>query len=337
MDQPLNLLTPIATRREILKAGGAFASAGLIAGILPRALFAGRPSPYDYQQAGAASQDPIAQMRSQMAAIPLQTMKLRDHLTLLYGPGGNMLALDGPDGKILVDSSFAPVVPKIKLALAGLDYAPLKILINTHWHFDHTDGNALLHELGAMILAHQNTRKRLSTPQDIAAFGMHFPASPVAAWPQQTFAENFRLYFNSEDISLSYIQPAHTDTDIFIHYEKGNVLHMGDIFFNGMYPFIDSSTGGSINGMIAGAESGLKLVDADTKIVPGHGPVGDKAALGQYRDMLVTVHDRVKAQKAAGKKLEEVISAKPTADLDAVWGNGHLKPDQFVGIVYSTL
>lgn len=337
MDQPVNPLTPTTTRREILKAGGALAGAGLIAGIFPRVLFGAQRSPYDFQQSGAASQDPIAQMRAQMGAIPLQTMKLRDHLTLLYGPGGNMVALDGPDGKVLVDSSFAPVVPKIQQVLEGLDPTPLKILINTHWHFDHTDGNALLHGSGAMILAHENTRKRLSTPQDIAAFGMHFPASPVAAWPQQTFADNFRLYLNGEELSLSYIKPAHTDTDIFIRYEKENVLHMGDIFFNGMYPFIDSTTGGSINGMIAGAESGLKLVDADTKIVPGHGPVGDKAALVKYRDMLVTVRDRVKAQKAAGKKLEEVVAANPTADLDAVWGNGHLKPDQFVGIVYSTL
>jgi cyclase len=276
-------------------------------------------------------------MRAQMAAIPLQTLKLRDNLTLLYGPGGNLVALDGPDGKILVDSSFVPVVPKILQALAGISPSPLKILINTHWHFDHTDGNALLHESGATILAHENTRKRLSTPQDIAAFGMHFPASPLAAWPQQTFADAFRLYFNNEELALSYIKPAHTDTDIFIRYEKENVLHMGDIFFNGMYPFTDASSGGSINGMIAGAESAFKFVDAETKIVPGHGPVGDKSELTKYRDMLVTVRDRVQAQKKAGKKVVEVVAAKPTADLDAAWGNGLLKPEQFVGIVYSTL
>src|SRR5271157_1655641 len=301
------------TRREILKAGGALAGAGLIAGLLPRRLFATQPSPYAFQQAGAASQDPLAQFRAQMAAIPLQTLKLRDNLTMLYGPGGNMVALDGPDGKILVDSSFVPVVPKIKEALAGISSNPLRVLINTHWHFDHTDGNALLHEAGATILAHENTRKRLSTPQDIAAFGMHFPAAPEAAWPQRTFNDTFQLYLSNENILASYVKPAHTDTDIFIRYEKGNVLHMGDIFFNGLYPFIDSSTGGSINGMIAGAESAFKLVDAETKIVPGHGPLGDKAALAKFRDMLVTVRDRVQAQKKAGKKVEEVIAARPTA------------------------
>jgi cyclase len=323
------------SRREILKVGGVLAGAGLVASFLPRSLFAARPSPYVFQQAGA--QDPLAQMRAQMAAVPLQTMKLRDHLTLLYGPGGNMVALDGPDGKILVDSSFAPVVPKIKEALAGISSSPLTVLINTHWHFDHTDGNALLRESGATILAHENTRKRLSTPQDIAAFGMHFPASPEAAWPTRTFSNDFQYYSSIENLFINYVKPAHTDTDIFIRFEKGNVLHLGDIFFNGVYPFIDSSTGGSINGMIAGAESASKLVDAETKIVPGHGPVGDKAALAKYRDMLVTVRDRVQAQRKAGKKVEEVIASKPTADLDAVWGNGFLKPEQFVGIVYSTL
>jgi cyclase len=337
MESALSGKSRPTTRREILKAGGALAGAGLIAGFLPRTLFAAQPPPYAFQQVGAASQDPLAQFRAQMAAIPLQTMKLRDQLTLLYGPGGNMVALDGPDGKILVDSSFAPVVPKIKEALAGISSSPLRVLINTHWHFDHTDGNALLHESGATILAHENTRKRLSTPQDIAAFGMHFPASPEAAWPQRTFNDTFQFYLSNENIFVSYVKPAHTDTDIFIRYEKGNVLHMGDIFFNGIYPFIDSSTGGSINGMITGAESAFKLVDGETKIVPGHGPVGDRAALAKYRDMLVTIRDRVQAQKKAGKKVEEVIASKPTADLDAVWGNGMLKPEQFVGIVYSTL
>ncbi|HYL63265.1 MAG TPA: MBL fold metallo-hydrolase [Candidatus Methylomirabilis sp.] len=326
-----------ATRREILKAGGALAGAGLISTFFPRNLFATQPSPYAFQQAGVASQDPLAQFRAQMAAIPLQTLKLCDNLTMLYGPGGNMVALDGPDGKILVDSSFVPVVPKIKEALTGISSSPLRVLINTHWHFDHTDGNALLHESGATILAHENTRRRLSTPQDIAAFGMHFPASPEAAWPQRTFSDTFQFYLSNENIFAGYVKPAHTDTDIFIRYEKGNVLHMGDIFFNGMYPFIDSSSGGSINGMIAGAESAFKLLDAETKIVPGHGPVGDKAALAKYRDMLVTVRDRVLAQKKAGRKVEEVVAAKPTADLDVAWGNGFLKPEQFVGIVYSTL
>jgi len=276
-------------------------------------------------------------MRAQMGAVPLQTLKLRDNLTMLYGPGGNMVALNGSDGKVLVDSSFLTVAPKLKQALDDLGPVPLKILINTHWHFDHTDGNAPMHEAGATIVAHENTRKRLSSPQDLQAMGMHFPAAPPDAWPEITFADKIKLYFGNEELALSYVPPAHTDTDILIRYEKGNVVHMGDIWFNGMYPFIDAGTGGNINGMILAAGAGINLVDADTKIVPGHGPMGDRAALVRYRDMLTIVRDRVQILKNGGKSAAETVAAKPTADLDAAWGNGFMKPDVFVKIVYSTL
>jgi glyoxylase-like metal-dependent hydrolase (beta-lactamase superfamily II) len=323
------------TRREMLKTGGMIAGASLLAGLMPKSLAA--------LQSGGAAQtttapaDQLAQFRAQMGAVPLQSMKLRDNIYMLYGPGGNMVVLTGTDGKVLVDSSFAPVVPKIIEAMAGMGSAPMKVLINTHWHFDHTDGNAGLHEGGAMILAHENTRKRLSTPQDMVAFGLHFPASPAAAWPQQTFTSDFKLYMNGEELSLGHFSPAHTDSDIYVRYEKGNVLHMGDVWFNGNYPLIDQSSGGNINGMIAGSERGVSLADADTKIVPGHGPVGDKTALVKYHDMLVTARDRVKAQKTAGKTVEEAIAAKPTADFDGTWGNGFIKPDMFVRFVYLTL
>jgi len=331
-----NFTSNASTRRELLKSTGYLAGGALLAGWLPRHLYAAVQAASG-SQAAASQTDQVAQMRAQMSAVPLQTLKLRDNLTMLYGPGGNMVALNGPDGKVLVDSSFLSVAPKLKEALDSLGPAPLKILINTHWHFDHTDGNAPIHAAGATIVAHENTRKRLSTPQDIAAFGLHFPAWPVEAWPQQTFADKLKLYFNNEELSLAYVPPAHTDTDIFIRYEKGNVLHMGDLFFNGIYPFIDGSTGGNINGMILAAGAGISLADAGTKIVPGHGPLGDKAALIKYRDMLTIVRDRVKILKDAGKTAEETVAAKPTADLDAVWGNGQLKPDFFVNIVYSTL
>ncbi|MGA8223477.1 MAG: MBL fold metallo-hydrolase [Candidatus Acidiferrales bacterium] len=326
----------LTTRREMLKAGGMMAGAGLLSGFIPKELFARQQSTTAAKTAQELG-DKIAQFRAQMGSVPLQTLQLRDNIYMLYGPGGNMVALTGPDGKVLVDSSFAPVAPKIQEALAAMGKPPLKILINTHWHFDHTDGNAALHEAGATILAHENTRKRLSTPQDMKALGLHFPASPADALPQQTFTTDFKLYFNGEELSLGYIPPAHTDTDIYIRYEKANVLHMGDIWFNGFYPLIDISTGGSINGMITGSQLGLTLADAETKIVPGHGPVGDKATFTKYHDMLVTVRDRVRAQKSAGKSLDEVVAAKPTVDLDAAWGNGFIKPDFFVTFVYSSL
>ena len=326
------------TRRELLRTGTALCGAGIVAGFLPRDLFAFSQSPSgSAQQSGAAPSDPVAQMRAQMATVPLEALKLRENIFMLHGPGGNMVVLNGPDGKVLVDSSFASVAPKLKQSMDALGNAPLKVLINTHWHFDHTDGNQAMHEAGAMILAHENTRKRMSTPQTVAALGLHFDASPAAALPQQTFSDAFKLFFNNEELSLSYVPPAHTDTDIFIRYQQANVLHMGDLWFNGTYPFIDASTGGNTNGMIAGATRGISLADGDTKIVPGHGPLGDKAALTKFRDMLATVRDRVQALKSTGKSLPDVFAAKPTADLDDQWGKGFMKSDFFVTIVYQTL
>jgi cyclase len=326
----------LTTRRELFKSMGYPAGAGLLVGWLQSNLSAANQSAGRPQTAPSQT-DQVAQMRAQMSAVPLETLKVRNNLTMLYGPGGNMVVLNGPDGKQLVDSSFLSVTPRLKQALDSLGPGPLKILINTHWHFDHTDGNAPMHATGATIVAHENTRKRLSTPQDIRAFGMHFPAAPVEAWPQVTFVDKVKLYFNNEELALTYVPPAHTDTDILIRYEKENVLHMGDIWFNGMYPFIDLDSDGNINGMILAAGAGISLADADTKIVPGHGPLGDKAALIKYRDMLVIVRDRVKILKDAGKTVDESVATKPTADLDAAWGQGRVKPDLFVNIVYSSL
>jgi glyoxylase-like metal-dependent hydrolase (beta-lactamase superfamily II) len=166
---------------------------------------------------------------------------------------------------------------------------------------------------------------------------LHLDAAPAAAWPQQTFTDNMNLYLDNEAIHLAYIPPAHTDTDIYVHYPRNNVLHMGDIFFNGMYPFIDAGTKGNIGGMIAGASQGIELADADTIVIPGHGPVADKAALTKYRDMLATVRDRVQSQKTAGKSLQDVKASKPTAEFDAVYGKGMIPPDGFVAEVYATL
>src|ERR1700741_352533 len=329
------------TRREILQDGAALAGSGLIAGLVPKALRSASGGRVGsgvldvLQQASSAER--LAQMRAQGAAIPLETQKLRDNLYWLHGPGGNMLALNGPDGKILVDSSYLAVAPKLKASLDAIGNAPLKILINTHWHFDHTDGNAPLHQEGAMICAHENTRKRLSTPQDVAGFGLHFDPAPADAWPAQTLADSMRLYFNGEEIDMGYIQPAHTDGDIYLRYANSNVLHMGDVFFNQLYPFIDKSTGGTIDGMIAGATHGLTLADSGTKIVPGHGAVSDKAGLAKYRDMLVVVRDRVQAKKRAGASGEETVASKPTAEFDQEGGAGLVKPDFFVALVYSTL
>ena len=289
------------------------------------------------QHAAAPTADPVANLRAQMGAAPIQTQKLTDKLTLLSGPGGNVVVLNGPDGKVVVDTFLSPAWPKLKATLDGLGNAPVKLVIDTHWHFDHTDNNAPLHAAGATILAHENTKKRMSEPHDLPIMGLHFPASPADALPQQTFAASHKLQANGETLALQHFAPAHTDTDIYIHFEKTNVIHMGDTFFNHRYPFIDAGTDGKISGMIAAADRILRLADKETKIVPGHGPLGNKADLTQFRDMLVTARDRVQKLKSAGKSAQEAVAAKPFADLEAAWGKGSLNGDIFVQVVYLTL
>ena len=279
--------------------------------------------------------DALAQRRAALGAAPIETTKLTDNLVMLSGPGGNVLVLYGPDGKVVVDSFVQTAWEKLKETLEELDGDEISSLIDTHWHFDHVDNNQSFREMGAEIVAHENTPKRMSVPHDL--LGMHFPPSPAAALPTRTFAANHSLTANGETLELTAVPPAHTDTDIFIRCMKANVLHMGDVFFNGMYPFIDQSTGGSINGMIAGVSLGVKGVDGRTKIVPGHGPIADRAALGRFHDMLVTTRDRVQKLKSGGRTLEDALAAKPTKDLDEVWGKGFMPPDNFVTLVYSTL
>ena len=247
------------------------------------------------------------------------------------------MVLNGPDGKIVVDTFLMPAWPKLKETLDGLGNAPLKTVIDTHWHFDHTDNNANLHAAGATVLAHENTKTRMAEPHDSAVLGLHVPASPADALPQQTFSTSQKLQANGEIVMLQYFQPAHTDTDIYIHFQKANVIHMGDTFFNGFYPVIDASTGGKIDGMIVAADKVLPLADNNTKIVPGHGPLGNKADLTKFRDMLVVARDRVQKMKTAGKSADEIAASKPLADLDPVWGHGMLSSEIFVRMIYSAL
>jgi cyclase len=308
------------TRREMLR-GGVMLTGGLM---LTRAW-----------PAAAQATDALAERRMQMAAAPIQTQKLTDALTMLSGPGGNVVVLNGRDGKVVVDSFVQPAWDKLKQALDASSKDPCKLLIDTHWHFDHADNNANFRKIGAGVLAHANTSKRLAEPHDL--LGMKFPASPPEALPTQTFTSTHKVDANGDTVMLGYIKPAHTDTDIYIHFAKADVLHLGDLFFNGSYPFIDGSTGGTINGMIAGVGEMLKMAGANTKIVPGHGPLADKAALTKYRDMMVTVRDRVQKLKTSGRKVEEVVAAKPTADLDATFGKGFMTGDNFVALVYNVL
>ena len=285
----------------------------------------------------APAADRAAQMRAGAANSPIKTTKLYDNLYLLQGAGGNMALQTGVDGKLLIDSSFSTAVPKIREAMDGLSKDPAHLLINTHWHIDHTDGNEGMHTAGFTIYAHQMTRERLSKPAEMKLFGMSLPASPAGALPVVTFNDAMHLWHNGDSLDLVHIDPAHTDTDIYILFHNADVLHAGDVWFNGTYPFIDEGSGGSIGGMISGAERLLTIAGAQTKIIPGHGPLGTKAQLQQTRDMLATVRDRVAALKKSGASEQEAVAKKPTADLDATWGKGGFGADMFVAIVYRTV
>lgn len=281
--------------------------------------------------------DRIAQARAGALKTPIKTTKLADNLYLLQGAGGNMALQTGPEGNVLIDASFATAVPAILEAIGAVSKAAPDALINTHWHFDHTDGNEGLHTAGFTIIAHEKTRERLGAPQTMKLFGFTVPASPAGALPAITFNDTMQAWHNGDALEMVHFEPAHTDTDIYIRFHKADVLHVGDIWFNGMYPFIDEGTGGSIGGMIKAGEKALAVAGPDTKIIPGHGPLGSKADLQKFHDMLSTVRDRVGALKAGGASEQDVLAKKPLADLDATWAKGMFTSDMLIGIAYRTL
>jgi cyclase len=324
-----------ATRREILRATGALVGGWALSPVLPKALFGA--TPWFARQAGAAAGDALAAARARFGKVPIESAKLSESLTLLMGPGGNVVVLSGKDGKLLVDTFTQFAWDRFKKTLDELSKAPVKLAIDSHWHWDHTDNNANVRAAGATLIAHENTLKRLKETHDLDVIGLHFDPSPENALPQKTFKESYQMDFSGEHVALGHLAPAHTDSDIYIHFQKANVLHMGDVFFNGIYCYIDKETNGSIGGMIAGATKMLAMIDNETKVVPGHGPLGNKADLKKFRDMLVTVRGRVQKLKSSGKSLQEAVAAKPLSDLDPVWGKGVLNGDAFVHVVFTTL
>ncbi|HEY6176745.1 MAG TPA: MBL fold metallo-hydrolase [Kofleriaceae bacterium] len=315
----------MTTRREWLKTMGALSAGALLPPIRPSAH---RP----IQQ-----QDPLAAFRAQIGAVPIKSQPLTDNLTMLSGPGGNVVVLHGSDGLVMVDTFVAPAWPKLEESLKALGGAPIKTVINTHWHFDHVDNNASLHAAGATVVAHENTKTRMSAPQHIEMLKLDFPASPVEALPQFVFKDGYKVEANGEKIEVKHVPPAHTDTDVILDFDRANVLHAGDVFFNGRYPLIDASTGGKVDGMIDASNRLLNMADPDTKIVPGHGALATKAELAKYRDMLVSAAGRIRKLKTAGRTLDEAVAAKPFTDLDPDWGGGRYKGDDFVKIVYLSL
>jgi glyoxylase-like metal-dependent hydrolase (beta-lactamase superfamily II) len=275
------------------------------------------------------------QMRAAGASAKVSVYPLRRTVSVLMGSGGNIIVLPGTGGKVLVDAGYATSQKQIGNALSAISNQPLNHLIDTHWHFDHTDGNEWIHAAGATIVGHENTRRRLSTPQQIPAFRGTFPASPAGALPTIVFGDRKTLHLNDEEILLEYYGPAHSDSDISVRLVRADILHTGDTWFNGFYPFIDYYNGGSFDGLVASAARNLRSVDDHTVIVPGHGPVGKKAQLVEYDDMLRILRERITRLKKQGRSLEETIAAKPSASFDAKWGGGLVPPDAFVELVYA--
>jgi glyoxylase-like metal-dependent hydrolase (beta-lactamase superfamily II) len=277
----------------------------------------------------------VSLIKDSAAVSPIVTHKLRNNISVLEGSGGAVAVLSGPDGKVLVDAGIAVSRPQLMKSLSELDAEPISHLINTHWHFDHTDGNTWLHAAGAKIIAQENTRKYLSQVQRVEDWDYNFLALPAGGVPSEVFATEQSMKLNGMTVLLKHYGQAHTDSDISVTFAEANVVHLADTFWNGVYPFIDYSTGGSIDGMIAASDANLIAMNDDTIIIAGHGkPVGTKADLREFRDMLTTIRENVAALKRQGRSRIEVVAAKPTAAFDAKFGNFVIDPGFFTRLVF---
>ena len=287
------------------------------------------------REAYAEARGLVSLIKDSAAASLIKTYKLRNNISVLEGSGGNVVVLTGPEGKVLVDAGISVSREQMIKGLADLSADPVTHLVNTHWHFDHADGNTWLNKLGAKIIAQANTRKYLSQVQRVEDWDYNFLPLPANGLPSDVFTSEQRLKLNGVSIALKYYGPAHTDCDISVTFAEADVVHVGDTFWNGIYPFIDYSTGGSIDGMIAASEANLAATTDKTIIIPGHGkPVSNRAELKAFRDMLVGVRENVAKLKKQGRSRDETVAAKPTAPFDAVWGNFVIDPGFFTRLVY---
>jgi glyoxylase-like metal-dependent hydrolase (beta-lactamase superfamily II) len=268
------------------------------------------------------------------SSVKIATRNLRNNLTLLAGSGGNILLCHGSDGNVAVDSGLATSEKQVGAAIHSVSPKPLRHLLNTHWHFDHTDGNLWMHSAGATIVAHANTRIRMSSRQVIPAFSLVLNPSPGGALPTVLFEVSHEMELNNERVLMERYTPAHTDSDVSVFFVNANVIHTGDTWFSGYYPFIDYDSGGSIRGLIAASNENLHRIDSETLVVAGHGPVGSRADLLGYHSMLVEVFGQVERLKKQGHPLEAVLKAKPSSRFDAALGKGFVGPELFCELLY---
>lgn len=285
----------------------------------------------------AASPSPRLAAQQDMSDVEIETHLAGDGVWMLVGQGGNIGVSAGEDGIVLIDDQYAPLTEKIRAAVAKINDRPIRFVLNTHWHGDHTGGNENLGRAGALIVAHENVRERMSVEQFMERFDRTVPPSPAGALPVVTYTDAVTFHLNGDEIHAFHVAPAHTDGDSVVHFRRANVLHMGDVFFHGTYPFIDLGSGGSAQGVLDAVNRALELADGETKVIPGHGPLTDTAALTAYRDMLADVLGKVRELAAQGKSLEEVQAAKPTAPYDEARAGGFIGPDDFVATVYESV
>ena len=271
-----------------------------------------------------------------LAQTELQTIKITDNIYILQGAGGNVGVMVGDDGVFMIDDKFAETNPAIMAAVSKLSDMPVKFLINTHWHGDHTGGNELMGAAGSIIVAHDNVRKTLSEKQFIEFFNRTTEPTAKVGLPVITFADAVTFHFNNDDIQVFHTTPAHTDGDAVVYFKNANVLHAGDVVFNGRYPIIDYGHGGSAEGYVAALDRLINFVNDDTKIIPGHGNLCDRKYLEDFRGMMSDVTKQVKMMKDNGTSLDEIMAAKPTLKYDERFA-GSMKPDDFVGLVYNSL
>ncbi len=318
-----NVSTPKLSRRGFCMCCAGLASAGLAGGWLsPREAF-------------AEAHQLVGMIRGAAAKADITTHKLRGSVFVLEGSGGNIAVFAGKQGKVMIDAGITATRAKIEKALSAIGNQPVTYLVNTHWHFDHADGNEWVHAAGAKIVAHDNTKKRLMQTQRVEDWDFSFPPSPAGAIPSETFSTDQRVEYEGCRLNLVCYEAAHTDSDVGVHFTDQNILHTGDTYWNGIYPFIDYSTGGSIDGKIAACAKSLSMADDKTIVIPGHGaPVSNKSELKAFHDMLVSVRDKVAKLKKKGMSVGEVAAARPTAEFDKHWGQFVITPGLFAELVY---
>jgi glyoxylase-like metal-dependent hydrolase (beta-lactamase superfamily II) len=271
------------------------------------------------------------------STVTIGTTEVRPGLWMLTGQGGNIGVSAGADGVFVIDDQYAPLAEKILAAISALSDQPLRFVVNTHWHGDHTGGNENFAKTGAVIVAHANARTRLARGQLITFLQSTAPPAPPAALPVLSFSDAMSFHLNGQDVHLYHVPLAHTDGDSIVHFASANVIHMGDTWFAGMYPFIDGSSGGTVAGVLAAMDRALSLANEQTRIIPGHGPLGGKAELAATRAMIATVSERISARLARGEAREAIVAAKPTAEFDATHGGGFIGADKWVGMLVDLL